>query len=266
MKKSVGSPTSKRYRFLGAVACATLLVGSMCSLSQTGLATAQDASQDAYVWSEDLDCALCHEREVATVGIPESGGVTNSAGKTTRPAAEAVVNQVQTSSMEDNASVSSASRAADDLADAAAGAAASSGKTADTLDDYATTHVEDQGFTCFTCHSDQEGLAEAHNEKKLNSGKEARRLKKTEISSEFCLTCHDANDLIQATTDSQALTDENGTVVNPHDLPVNESHSDLTCVNCHKAHDEEQSLTEASMATCSSCHHTQVFECHTCHS
>ena len=70
--------------------------------------------------------------------------------------------------------------------------------------------------------------------------------------------------LIAATAASTALTDENGTVVNPHDLPAVEDHASLTCVSCHKGHADD-TIEESAMKACVLCHHESVFECYTCH-
>lgn len=70
--------------------------------------------------------------------------------------------------------------------------------------------------------------------------------------------------LIAATTTSVALTDKNGVVVNPHDLPTVEDHSSITCVTCHKGHTDD-TIDESAMKACVLCHHESVFECYTCH-
>lgn len=70
--------------------------------------------------------------------------------------------------------------------------------------------------------------------------------------------------LIAATADSTVLTDENGTTVNPHDLPAVEDHASVNCIDCHKGHTDD-ALEVSAMKTCVLCHHENVFECYTCH-
>lgn len=70
--------------------------------------------------------------------------------------------------------------------------------------------------------------------------------------------------LIAATATSVALTDKNGIVVNPHDLPAVEDHSSITCVTCHKGHTDD-TIDESAIKACVLCHHESVFECYTCH-
>lgn len=70
--------------------------------------------------------------------------------------------------------------------------------------------------------------------------------------------------LIAATADSTVLTDENGTTVNPHDLPAVEDHASVNCIDCHKGHTDD-ALEVSAMKACVLCHHENVFECYTCH-
>lgn len=104
-----------------------------------------------------------------------------------------------------------------------------------------------QPLACEVCHDDAEGMAEAHED--MDSGRLARRLKVTEVSSEVCLTCHDQEALVEATADSDLLTDKNGTVVNPHDLPDTEGHADLTCMDCHLVHEAPELEGEENAST-----------------
>ena len=70
--------------------------------------------------------------------------------------------------------------------------------------------------------------------------------------------------LILATADCTVLTDEEGRVVNPHDLPATAEHQAIVCVDCHKGHTTKD-LAETALATCTICHHENVFACYTCH-
>lgn len=80
-----------------------------------------------------------------------------------------------------------------------------------------------------------------------------------------CTTCHNLDDVKAATEDSVVLTDENGAVVNPHDLPAVEDHAGITCASCHKSHEASESTEKSAKRTCASCHHADVYECYTCH-
>ena len=119
---------------------------------------------------------------------------------------------------------------------------------------------------CLTCHDDVAGLEDAHKKVTLESQKKKATLKKTEVSEDICLTCHDKAELAVATAASTALTDKNGLTVNPHDLPANDDHAEAgtTCSSCHKLHTSE-SATETASAVCRNCHHADVYECNTCH-
>ena len=188
--------------------------------------TAWAATQEtSYEWSMDLDCALCHQKEAEGLAPAEA----------------------------DKAEGAEAAPAGSGADGKGAGAAQVSA--------YAAMHAQTLGLECVACHSDEKGLAEGH--KNLNSGKEARRLKKSKVGSEACTTCHKAEDLAEKTAEYQGLTDKNGTVVNPHDLPQVESHQSIACTDCHQAHSGKQiDLTAAT--TCNSCHHAGVYECNTC--
>lgn len=71
--------------------------------------------------------------------------------------------------------------------------------------------------------------------------------------------------LIEATADSTVLTDSNGTVVNPHDLPAVKDHDGIECATCHKIHDPEPDAPKVASKKCLTCHHDGVYECYTCH-
>lgn len=119
-------------------------------------------------------------------------------------------------------------------------------------------------LTCTTCHDDKTALASLH-EGVSSSDRQPTRLKKTEVSSSVCLGCHDATELAQQTDACTALTDSNGTVVNPHSLPDTSTHSSITCTNCHSMHSEQTDLDGDAKSYCLSCHHANVFQCYTCH-
>lgn len=118
--------------------------------------------------------------------------------------------------------------------------------------------------TCMTCHDDEEALAGAH------EGSEGKKppvkLKKTEVADDVCLSCHGSyEELAEKTADLTLLTDENGKVVNPHEVKeLTESHEPTVCGDCHKLHSPDASSVVAP-EFCLSCHHENVYECGTCH-
>lgn len=137
-------------------------------------------------------------------------------------------------------------------------------KQADAADNEKTTafaHASLQ-LACIDCHTDDE-LISIHDGATADS-KQPRKLKKSTFDQAVCLSCHDDATLADATRDSEALTDANGTTVNPHELPDVEEHKDTTCTSCHKMH-STKSIEKTANAYCATCHHAEVFECHTCH-
>ena len=123
---------------------------------------------------------------------------------------------------------------------------------------------EKEGATCIECHSDSESLAKAHDDVDTSS-KMPTKLKRTAVSSESCLACHEQAELTEKTIDLSLLTDKEGTTVNPHALPQTETHVDqVTCNSCHVMHSESD-LEQNSIDTCIGCHHAEVYTCNTCH-
>ncbi|NTU88375.1 MAG: hypothetical protein HGA54_00470 [Actinobacteria bacterium] len=115
---------------------------------------------------------------------------------------------------------------------------------------------------CVTCHTDTTTLGTVH----ANTSSEgASSLSATTVdTAAICQSCHDVEELKIATADSIVLTDANGNVANPHDLPVSDDHATVTCVDCHKMH-STTNLQKSADRMCSTCHHTDVYECGTCH-
>ena len=117
---------------------------------------------------------------------------------------------------------------------------------------------------CVQCHADTDGLTAAHEKVEASDTKGAKRLKKTEVSSDACLACHQSDYTPEAVPEVSWLTDDQGTTVNPHDLPESESHSTVLCANCHSMHADDPVATTAAKA-CTNCHHQNVYQCFTCH-
>lgn len=139
---------------------------------------------------------------------------------------------------------------------------------AESLDDEDTLYARHAAFdlACAACHDDAESLEKVHSD--LSKARfMPKRLKKTEVSSEVCLTCHDQDKLAEATADLDLLTDDAGTTVNPHALPDTRSgaHDQIVCASCHGMHDEEDAVEKTARNQCLTCHHANVYECYTCH-
>jgi hypothetical protein len=131
----------------------------------------------------------------------------------------------------------------------------------------AFTHAAHE-VDCMDCHTDTTALTKAH-EGKDGSSKVPTRLRTTRIDEEVCLSCHESDHqskeaLVVKTVASNALVDENGKTVNPHELPANDDHASIRCGTCHNMHSDED-LAARSKKNCLTCHHEDVFECGTCH-
>jgi predicted CXXCH cytochrome family protein len=127
------------------------------------------------------------------------------------------------------------------------------------------SNTEHATADCVTCHEDESGLSEAHKDATSAPTQEITRLRKSDISNESCLSCHDSAEIAQLTVASTALTDKDGTVVDPHNLPVNDNHATINCGSCHTMH-KPAAVNEDAYKLCAGCHHQEIFTgCETCH-
>lgn len=119
---------------------------------------------------------------------------------------------------------------------------------------------------CIDCHAVDDALTSVHEGVSADDDV-PKRLKKTKVDESQCETCHSAEEIAAATADTTVLTDSNQTVVNPHDLPDVADHDEIQCADCHTFHEEGGlDLTDDNAKRlCGSCHHANVYECHTCH-
>lgn len=87
---------------------------------------------------------------------------------------------------------------------------------------------------CSACHG-EEKLKEDH--AKVVPGHPIF-VKARKFPKDFCLECHGTVEaLANRTAESKALTDMNGRVVNPHDVPKNSKHYKTDeCYTCHRVH------------------------------
>lgn len=120
--------------------------------------------------------------------------------------------------------------------------------------------------SCIDCHTDIDGLTSVHDGVAYGD-KTAKRLKKTVVDEATCLTdvCHGSYEaLAEKTASSTILTDNGGTTVNPHDMPVNEDHETIDCGSCHDMHASDD-IAKTAQKACQSCHHMGTYECYSCH-
>jgi len=125
-------------------------------------------------------------------------------------------------------------------------------------------HAPQPGVSCNSCHVDVGGtLARAHQD--YMTKEPASKLKLTKITDDVCNACHSPEELKGSTAASTVLIDADGTVVNPHDLPLSDDHLEsVRCSSCHKMH-KTVSPKDTATKTCRGCHHKDVYECGTCH-
>ena len=127
----------------------------------------------------------------------------------------------------------------------------------------ATQHAT---IACASCHPATEAYAKVHEQATPEKADRVTKLRKTSVEPEVCLSCHGPIDqLAKATEGCTALTDNVGTIVNPHDLPAVTDHEKLTCPSCHTMHTANKPADEQALRKCIGCHHARVFECGTCH-
>ncbi len=133
-----------------------------------------------------------------------------------------------------------------------------------------SAHLATGKVTCTDCHT-ADAITPVH-ENLTNAADAAStaatltQLSQTTVNASICESCHDINEVAATTTNSTVLTDADGTVVNPHALPTTGPHTtDITCTDCHKQH-STTTLDKSAQRECQSCHHTNVYQCGTCHS
>jgi len=114
---------------------------------------------------------------------------------------------------------------------------------------------------CGQCHTEAAVLADAHEGVKVGDRMPKKASMET-VDQQTCVDCHGTYaDLALRTASSTALTDQNGTVVNPHAVPSNAKHdANITCMSCHTMH-----APMDAGKFCTSCHHRGIYECGTCH-
>lgn len=124
---------------------------------------------------------------------------------------------------------------------------------------------EAEGITCAQCHTDEATLSTAHDGITYDD-KPASKPSVITVDPQTCIACHgDLEEVATLTASSEALKDSNGTVVNPHERPAGDAHSEnpATCTDCHNNHSKD--LSKDAMKYCAQCHHRGIFQCGNCH-
>lgn len=119
--------------------------------------------------------------------------------------------------------------------------------------------------TCIQCHTDEPVLSTAH-EGITFGDKPASKPTVETVPEQTCVDCHGTlAEMAVITAGSTALTDSNGTTVNPHERPAGQTHEEnpATCTDCHNNH--SKNLEKDAMKYCATCHHRGVFTCGNCH-
>lgn len=122
-----------------------------------------------------------------------------------------------------------------------------------------------ENVTCVQCHTEESTLSTEHADVKFGD-KVATKATVVTVDPATCESCHGTlADMAAKTVDSTALTDDNGTTVNPHERPAGEKHDEnpATCTDCHNNH--SKNLEKDAQKYCAQCHHRGVYECGTCH-
>ncbi|MBR2836488.1 MAG: cytochrome c3 family protein [Coriobacteriales bacterium] len=231
--------------FLGLIIIG-ITVAVLCAASNS-----QPTSAQAYeaAWTLDAPCTACHT--IQTDSMDNKDCLLAIHTKMPAPVIDA-------DSDKEDAEKPSQSQSSQ------SGASSATTESAKTKLD--TDAEKTQFITCTTCHNDEKGLAKRHEKIDLARLEKLTYLKKTGIDEAACMVCHGTyEDLAEKTKDSTVLTDNEGTVINPHEMPgLTASHNDSDCSNCHKMHSKTD-LKKDAQNYCTTCHHENVYECNTCH-
>lgn len=126
------------------------------------------------------------------------------------------------------------------------------------------THGAHSPLACNTCHEASGEMEKVHEKATMVEEADVKRLRKTTVAKDACLSCHAEDYAPEKTSKVTALTDTTGTTVNPHDLPDGEQHEEIVCADCHSMHGDE-TAEEKAPQVCLGCHHQNEYTCHTCH-
>jgi hypothetical protein len=96
--------------------------------------------------------------------------------------------------------------------------------------------------------------------------KPATKVTQLTVEEQTCIKCHGTlEEVAVRTAGSEALKDDQGLVVNPHQRPEGATHAEnpVTCTSCHNNH--SANLPKDAKKYCAQCHHRGVWQCGTCH-
>ncbi|MDR3316394.1 MAG: cytochrome c3 family protein, partial [Coriobacteriales bacterium] len=111
--------------------------------------------------------------------------------------------------------------------------------TDETTHPQAAAHAA-ENIACVDCHTKQDVLTQAHAGVTL-ADKPATKVTTLTVDAQTCIDCHGTLEEVAAlTVESQALKDDQGLVVNPHQRPAGERHIEVPsiCTDCHNNHSE----------------------------
>lgn len=134
---------------------------------------------------------------------------------------------------------------------------------AESAEESAPLMAKHAALDCQLCHPDNDDMDYAHWGVDVDSPA-PEKLKYSKVDPAVCVACHEKDATPESTKDVTALTDSNGSMVNPHDLPDPDgAHASVGCANCHSMH-SETTPEEAAYQRCIDCHHVEVWGC-ACH-
>ena len=132
-------------------------------------------------------------------------------------------------------------------------------------DDRHPQAVAHADISCTECHTDEQVLAKTHDGVTM-ADKPASKVTEITVDANTCISCHGTlEEVASLTAASEALRDDQGLVVNPHQRPDGLKHAEnpATCTSYHNNHAEN--LNREAKKYCASCHHRGIWQCGTCH-
>ncbi|MDR2586898.1 MAG: cytochrome c3 family protein [Coriobacteriales bacterium] len=129
----------------------------------------------------------------------------------------------------------------------------------------AAAHASTTGTACVDCHTNTAVLTTTHEGVTL-ADKPATKVTQLTVEEQTCIECHGTlEEVAVLTASSEALKDDQGTVVNPHQRPEGATHAEnpASCTSCHNNHSSD--LPKDAKKYCAQCHHRGIWQCGTCH-
>lgn len=268
-----------RHKKIALLVIATALVAAVgCApaiAATNGEAKASDSSDRPTIEAQDSKAKEDSAGKTDNVAVASGSAVTkNKAAKETSESKKTTETKSSSKAQDSSAGKAASRPAVDEPWSEEADCASCHVNEAELAKDCLMEKHE--AIACSSCHTDEDGaLTKAHEKYDNPKTRLPKKLRKTEVASNACESCHDMAKITEASANCTALTDDNGTTVNPHEIMVRETHveksgADLTCGSCHKMHtadslDTETVAAETASERCLGCHHQNVYECGTCH-